>query len=110
MTSIAVLMVGVGIIWLVLWALKNERTGKVGDQNGLFRMRDWAAEIEHEGEANKRQTGSRQPGNRGGRLGHSVRDGSAAPAKADAAAPRKAGVTGEARPSKTANRSNRKRL
>ena len=44
MTSIAVLAVGIGVVWLVFWAVKNERATRVGEQGGLFRMRDWAAE------------------------------------------------------------------
>ena len=44
MSSVAVLAVGIGLVWLVFWAVRNEGVGKVGEQSGLFKMRDWAAE------------------------------------------------------------------
>ena len=59
MTSIAVLAIGVGIVWLVFWAVKNEGASKVGEQSGLFRMRDWAAEQRDELEKTATQQGQR---------------------------------------------------
>lgn len=46
MESLGVLAVGVAIVWLVVWTIKNERVGRIGEQKGLFRMRDWSADEE----------------------------------------------------------------
>jgi hypothetical protein len=43
-TSFAVLAIGIGIIWLVFWAVMNEGTERIEDQRGMFRMRDWVGE------------------------------------------------------------------
>ena len=36
--------IGIGIIWLVFWAVMNEGTERIEDQRGMFRMRDWVGE------------------------------------------------------------------
>jgi len=41
MSSIAVLLAGIGVVWLIVWAIRNERAQSIKDQRGLFRMRDW---------------------------------------------------------------------
>ena len=59
MTSIAVLVIGVGIVWLVFWVVKNENASKIGEQSGLFRMRDWSAEPDADQEKVTTQRGGR---------------------------------------------------
>ncbi len=39
MEDVAVLMVGISIIWIVVWAIRNDKPPRIADQRGLFRMR-----------------------------------------------------------------------
>lgn len=39
MESVAVFLVGVAVIWLVFWIVKNDGAATLRDQRGLFRMR-----------------------------------------------------------------------
>ena len=111
MTSIAVLMIGVGIVWLVVWTIKNEHAGKVSDQNGLFRMRNWAAESEPENQLDKKkQSNGRQFRKRERRFGRNAQDEDATSTKNNLSTNDKAGVSGVGQPSRTAVRSKRTRL
>jgi|GEM_PF-1828699 len=63
MSSVAVLLAGIAVVWLIVWAFRNERAQSIKDQTGLFRMRDWA-EIarrkEEAAELSRRRTGRRR--------------------------------------------------
>lgn len=39
MESVAVFLVGVAIVWIVFWAIRNDKSPRIADQRGLFRMR-----------------------------------------------------------------------
>lgn len=39
MESVAVFLVGIAVIWLVFWIVKNDGAATLRDQRGLFRMR-----------------------------------------------------------------------
>jgi hypothetical protein len=39
MESAAVFLIGVAIIWLVFWTVRNDGMPSIRDQRGLFRMR-----------------------------------------------------------------------
>ena len=39
MESVAVFLVGVAMVWLVFWAVRNDGARSIRDQRGLFRMR-----------------------------------------------------------------------
>jgi hypothetical protein len=63
-TSFAVLAVGVAIVWLVFWTIKNEKARTLDEQTGLFRVRNWTAEqrkAEEEEESRKKRVSKRSP-------------------------------------------------
>lgn len=39
MEAVGVFMVGISIIWIVVWAIRNDTCSRIVDQRGLFRMR-----------------------------------------------------------------------
>ena len=39
MESAAVFLIGIAIIWLVFWTIRNDGMPSIRDQRGLFRMR-----------------------------------------------------------------------
>ena len=93
MTSIAVLIIGFGIVLLVIWTIRNESAGKVGEQRGLFSMRDWTAEAAQEGEVDAQKGGRQRRLNteRGQRGRAHARDQIKAPADGGPPAKSKAG-------------------
>jgi hypothetical protein len=63
MSSIAVLLAGVAVVWLIAWAVRHERVQSIKDQTGLFRMRDWeeiARQKEAAAELRRQRTGRRR--------------------------------------------------
>lgn len=39
MESAAVFLIGIAVIWLVFWIVRNDGATEIRDQHGLFRMR-----------------------------------------------------------------------
>ena len=40
MEEVGVFLAGVFVIWLAFWTISNEKAKSIGDQRGLFRMRN----------------------------------------------------------------------
>ena len=55
MEAIAILGVAAAIVWLILWAIRNEDASSIGEQKGLFKM------VDHEREERAETTGSAPP-------------------------------------------------
>ncbi len=54
MTGLAIAVTGIAVVWLLIWAVRNDKVSSIADQKGLFRMVDHEAKEER-----KRKSGRR---------------------------------------------------
>ena len=54
MTGLAIALAGIAVVWLLIWAVRNDKVSSIADQKGLSRMVDHEAKEERKPKSGRR--------------------------------------------------------